>query len=423
MNFAITETKTDTQAEQGLISTIVKDANLIDDCIDAGVSVDWFTSPYCQQIWLAIQDCDKTSDVIDVDIMLQFDAEERGWVTDILHSCETSAGFGRYFDKCKDEFRRRQLRKIVLEVSDLIEEQVPTDSIIEAADRDLTSMSLETKDTTRSASDVVDSMWENIQKRMEVDGMSGIPSGLSELDRMTFGWQPGDLVVLAARTSVGKTAFGCELALSALKNNKNVLFFSLEMKAEAVMQRLISNVSEVPLGYIIDKTARPEDLNKYQEAMMWMKSKNFWIDDRGMINSAQVRSKARKLARKGLDFIVVDYAQKMSAIDPRMPREQQVAEIAGSMKALAMELNIPIIMLSQLNRGADELNRKPRLSDIRESGAIEQDADVVALLWRQNDDPDQTVISISKQRQGRCGDVEVCFKPKIQKFTPRPKLS
>jgi replicative DNA helicase len=240
---------------------------------------------------------------------------------------------------------------------------------------------------------------------------------------MTNGWQPADLIVLAARTSVGKTAFGCELALNALKNGNKVLFFSLEMKAEAVMQRLVSNLSEVPLGYIVDKTAVQKDVDSYRQAMHWMRGKDFWIDDRGMINSAQVRAKARKFARKGLDMIVVDYAQKMSALDPRIPREQQVAEIAGSMKNLAMELNIPVILLSQLNRGADELNRKPRLSDMRESGALEQDADLCALLWRKNDDPDETIISISKQRNGRCGDVEVCFKPKIQKFTPRPILS
>jgi replicative DNA helicase len=213
------------------------------------------------------------------------------------------------------------------------------------------------------------------------------------------------------------------MALNATKHNKNVLFFSLEMKAEAVMQRLVSNASGVPLGYIVDKTAREEDVHLYQEGMNFMASKNFWIDDRGMINSAQVRAKARKFARKGLDLIVVDYAQKMAPVDARIPREQQVAEIAGSMKALAMELDIPVILLSQLNRGADELNRKPRISDIRESGAIEQDADIVALLWRKNDDPAETIVSISKQRQGRCGDVEVLFEPKIQRFSPRTSLN
>jgi replicative DNA helicase len=112
----------------------------------------------------------------------------------------------------------------------------------------------------------------------------------------------------------------------------------------------------------------------------------------------------------------------MRPINARIPREQQVAEIAGSMKDIAMELDIPVILLSQLNRSADELNRKPRLSDMRESGSLEQDADVCLMLWRKNDDPDETIISLEKQRDGACGDIEVCFKPKIQKFTPRPVL-
>ena len=160
-------------------------------------------------------------------------------------------------------------------------------------------------------------------------------------------------------------------------------------------------------------------MDRYKTAMDYMKTRKLWIDDRGMVNSAQVRAKARKYARKGLDMIVVDYCQKMSAMDTKMSREQQVSEIVGSMKSLAMELDIPVILLSQLNRGADEANRKPRLSDMRESGSLEQDADVVLQLWRKDDDPEKTIISVNKQRDGRCGDVEVCFKPKIQKFTPR----
>ena len=134
---------------------------------------------------------------------------------------------------------------------------------------------MDNKEDVRSTPEILDSMWEQIQKRMEVDGMSGIPSGLHRVDQMTYGWQPSDMIVVAARTSVGKTAFGCELALSGLKNGKNVLFFSLEMKAEAVMQRLISNLSEVPAGYIVDKTARPEDIAKYQSAMGWMRTETF----------------------------------------------------------------------------------------------------------------------------------------------------
>jgi len=412
----------DIQAEEGLLSTICRDTSLIDECIDSGVTIDWFISPLNQEIWTSITEAPRESDIIDVDVMLMFEGEKRSDVQEVLMRCDTSRMFGSYFEKCKEDFRKRCLMRLVMEVQDELH-GCTSDKLVERVEHKLTQISLSSKDDIRHAHDIVDSMWAGIQKRMEVSGMSGIPSGITQLDSYTYGWQPSDMIILAARTSVGKTAFGCELALSALKHDKNVLFFSLEMKAEAVMQRMISNISEVPLGYIVDRTARESDIEMYQKAMSWMKTKNLWIDDRGSVNSAQVRSKARKLARKGLDFIVLDYAQKMTPMDPRIPREQQVAEIAGSIKSLAMELNIPIILLSQLNRGADELNRKPRLSDIRESGALEQDADVVAMLWRKNDDPQETIISINKQRQGRCGDVEVCFEPKIQKFTQKPRLN
>lgn len=388
-----------------------------------GINLDWFSDSFHQKVWSLILD-HKDSDVIDIDVMIAFkDPEDRSQVQHVFDACETSAGFGSFVDALRESYIKSNLRRISHKINDSLAENQQSRVLIEEVDRELTKLTVDNKEDVRSTPEILDSMWEQIQKRMEVDGMSGIPSGIHRVDQMTYGWQPSDMIVVAARTSVGKTAFGCELALNGLKNGKNVLFFSLEMKAEAVMQRLISNLSEVPLGYIVDKTARPEDIAKYQSAMDWMRNRNLWVDDRGMINSAQVRAKARKFARKGLDMIVVDYAQKMAPVDPRMPREQQVAEISGTMKSLAMELNIPVIVLSQLNRGADELNRKPRLSDMRESGSLEQDADVACLLWRKNDDPDETIISIAKQRNGRCGDVEVCFKPKIQKFTPRPVLN
>lgn len=417
-------TNSDVTSERGFLSCVCKNVNNFSDALDAGVNKDWFTEPFHQKFWEAVLAVEEPSDMMDIDVMLSFDdQEDRDRSKYIAEACETSASYNSYFEKIKEDFYKRKLRLVGLGIEDALRENESAKRIMEKADKELTSIAVENSDAVRKADEVIDSMWADIQKRMECGGMNGIPSGLHRIDQMTNGWQPADLIVLAARTSVGKTAFGCELALNALKTGNKVLFFSLEMKAEAVMQRLVSNLSEVPLGYIVDKTAVQKDVDAYRQAMHWMRGKDFWIDDRGMINSAQVRAKSRKFARKGLDMIVVDYAQKMSALDPRIPREQQVAEIAGSMKNLAMELNIPVILLSQLNRGADELNRKPRLSDMRESGALEQDADLCALLWRKNDDPDETIISISKQRNGRCGDVEVCFKPKIQKFTPRPILS
>ena len=416
--------QTDIEAERGLLSTTSKDGNLVDECLDESVSAEWFTLTLHQKIWEKLKICDKASDLIDVEVQLSFKEDaDRTEAGEILQSCDTSLGFRSYLDATRENFRKRKLETIQMTISDSLLYGKGSEEIISATDKSLTEISIDNVESTKTSAEVAASMWANLMERREVNGMSGIPSGLHKIDAMTYGWQKGEMTVIAARTSVGKTAFGCELTLGALKNGNKVLFFSLEMKAESVMQRLISNISEVPTQLIVEKTASDQEEERYRQAIDWVGGTDLWIDDRGMVNSAQVRAKARKLARKGLDFIVVDYCQKLSPVDPRVSREQQVAEIAGSMKALAMELDIPVILLSQLNRGADETNRKPRLSDLRESGALEQDADLVVMLWRKNDDPAETIISINKQRQGRCGDVPLCFKPNIQKFTPPPVLN
>lgn len=413
-------TNSDVMAERGFLSTVCRNMNNLADAVEAQVDEEWFSVPIHARMWSEITKVEEPSELMDVDVMLSFrDDSDRIEVQDIFALSETGAKWHTYFETLREAVRKKKLTRISNHIQDSLQQGTPSEKLAEQADKMLTEITIETKDSVREARSVVDSMWEAILKRKELGGMSGIKSGLKRLDSMTYGWKPGELIVISARTSVGKTALGCEFALNATRESKSVLFFSLEMKAEAVMQRFCSNQSEVPLGYIVDSTAREEDMDKYHTAMDYMRTRKLWIDDRGMINSAQVRAKARKYARKGLDMIVVDYCQKMSAIDTKMSREQQVAEIVGSMKSLAMELDIPVILLSQLNRGADEANRKPRLSDMRESGSLEQDADVVLQLWRKDDDPDKTIISVNKQRDGRCGDVEVCFKPKIQKFTPR----
>ena len=415
-------TISDPDVERGFLACSAKSIECLDEAICMGINTDWFSEPFHQKVWTLMLE-HKDSECIDIDVILSFkEAEDRDRVTSIYGACETSTGFGSFVEALKEQYIKNGLKKISLQISNDLAGNQQSKVLIEEIDRELTKLTIDNQEDVRSAPEIIDSMWEQLQKRMEQDGMSGIPTGINKLEQMTHGWQPNNLIVVAARTSVGKTAFGCEMALNAVKEGKRVLFFSLEMKAEAVMRRLISNKSEVPVGYIVDNTARPEDIAKYQSAMDWMKDRSFWVDDRGNINTAQVKAKARKFARKGLDMIVVDYAQKMRPINARIPREQQVAEIAGSMKDIAMELDIPVILLSQLNRSADELNRKPRLSDMRESGSLEQDADVCLMLWRKNDDPDETIISLEKQRDGACGDIEVCFKPKIQKFTPRPVL-
>lgn len=413
-------TDSDSFAERGLLSTIAKDANLLSDCLEKNVDETWFTEPIHAKIWQILINVEDKSDVMDIDVILSIDEEDRDEAEEIMHSCDTAGAFKSFFDAVEENHRKRSINKIALNIQDRLMDKMPSSDVLENADKELTALSVTNQETTRSAEEVVDSMFADLLKQMESNGMSGIPSGIKKLDIMTGGWKENELVVVAARTSVGKTAFGCELSLAALEDNKKVLFFSQEMKAEAVMQRLIANIAEVPLKLIIDKTASKEQKIAWQKAMDYMKKKDLWIDDRGSLNSAQVRAKARKFKRgQGLDVIVLDYIQRMAPMDGRVPREQQVAEMVTSLKNLGMELNIPIIALAQLNRGADELNREPRLSDLRDSGAIEQESDVVLLLWRKNDDPAETVVSVAKQRQGPIGPVPLTFNPQIQKFTYR----
>jgi len=413
-------TDSDSYAERGLLSTIAKDANLLSDCLEKNVDETWFTEPIHVKIWQILINVEDKSDVMDIDVILGIDEEDREEAEEIMHSCDTAGAFKSFFDAVEENHKKRSINKIALNIQDRLMDKMPSSDVLENADKELTALSVTNQETTRSAEEVVDSMFADLLKQMESDGMSGIPSGIKKLDIMTSGWKENELVVVAARTSVGKTAFGCELSLAALEDNKKVLFFSQEMKAEAVMQRLIANIAEVPLKLIIDKTASKEQKIAWQKAMDYMKKKDLWIDDRGSLNSAQVRAKARKFKRgQGLDVIVLDYIQRMAPMDGRVPREQQVAEMVTSLKNLGMELNIPIIALAQLNRGADELNREPRLSDLRDSGAIEQESDVVLLLWRKNDDPAETVVSVAKQRQGPIGPVPLTFNPQIQKFTYR----
>ena len=235
---------------------------------------------------------------------------------------------------------------------------------------------------------------------------------------MTCGWHENDLITLAARTSVGKTAFSIELALSALRAGKTVQFFSLEMVNESVMERMLANVSEVPVRVIIDKVMTRGQEEAVEKAKHFLSNSKLYMEDAGDMTVSTIRAKARKLARKGLDMIVVDYCQIVRPEDARIPREQQVASITWGLKALAKELKIPVIMLSQVNRNADQTNQCPKLSDLADSDRVGRDADVVLMLWRKKNDKGdaETFIEVAKQRNGRLGPVELEFMASKQKF-------
>ena len=262
------------------------------------------------------------------------------------------------------------------------------------------------------------------------NGITGISSGYNELDRITGGWQSPDLVIIAARPSMGKTVVGvCIAKQAALIYKKSVAFFSLEMSSRQIMQRIISCEAEVDLEKIVRGSTSDQEIMMIGEKTKNIVNSKFYIDETPAISILELRAKARRLKHeKGIEIIVIDYLQLMRGDEDSGNREQEVASISRGLKSLAKELDIPIIALSQLSRGVENRSdKRPQLSDLRESGAIEQDADVVLFLYRaeyygiQTDDEGQSTIGkleiiAAKNRNGKTGSLMMDFVGKFAKI-------
>lgn len=261
--------------------------------------------------------------------------------------------------------------------------------------------------------------------------IKGLKTGFEILDEITTGFQNGDLIILAARPSVGKTAFALNIAMNCITQyNKSVAFFSLEMPAEQLMQRMLSNLSRVN-NYKFKENSSLNDVEKGRIMLAYekIKNKNFFIDDSGSIKLNEIIWKSKKLKEKGkLDLIIIDYMQLIPLDNTYSNgnRQQEVAKISRSLKQLARELNVPIIALSQLNRRVEEReNKKPMMSDLRESGSIEQDADIIAFLYRDDyyskdnnaSATNITELNIAKHRNGSIGTIEFLFEPSTGRFS------
>ncbi|MFY7901136.1 MAG: replicative DNA helicase [Chitinophagaceae bacterium] len=271
--------------------------------------------------------------------------------------------------------------------------------------------------------------------RTKTDDLSGVPSGFKTLDRITYGWQATDLIILAARPSVGKTAFALNLARNAALNPTKptaVGFFSLEMSAAQLVQRILSAESEIPLEKI--SRGKMEDY-EYQQlhsrGIKRLETAPIYIDDTAALNIFEFRAKARRLVNKhNVGIIIIDYLQLMSGSNEKgSNREQEISNISRNLKALAKELHIPIIALSQLSRAVEtrKESKMPQLSDLRESGAIEQDADMVMFIYRpeyyevnNNEQGEstkgETHIRIAKHRNGSLDNVRLQALLHIQRF-------
>ena len=267
---------------------------------------------------------------------------------------------------------------------------------------------------------VADSLEETIQVINELsmnDGnITGVTTGLETIDNKLSGLQPSQLILLAARPAMGKTALGLTMAWNAAKEDKSVAFFSLEMSTLQLSYRLISMVSMIDLEQVMNGRIKDDEWELLFHSTREIASKDLYVDETPGITLSEMRSKLKRLkAEKGLDLVVIDYLQLMQADGHQENRQNEIASISRGLKSLSKELNCPILSLAQLSREADKrADHKPILSDLRESGAIEQDADVVMLLYREDyydeeDNPNIAKLIVAKHRNGSTGSLDLFF--------------
>ena len=273
---------------------------------------------------------------------------------------------------------------------------------------------------------------ERIQAAYKAKGtVTGIPTGFTDLDFKTSGFQPSDLILIAARPSMGKTALVLNIASHmALKENKGVMIFSLEMSKEQLINRMFALEARVDAQKLRNGKLDDSEWEKLVETASQIGGSHLAIDDTPGITVNEIRSKCRKFqADNPLDIIIIDYLQLMSGTGKSESRTQEVSEISRSLKGLARELNVPVVALSQLSRAVEQRpDKRPMMSDLRESGAIEQDADVVMFIYREDyykkdtDRPNISEIIIGKQRNGPVGTVELAWLPQYTRFGNLDKM-
>ena len=347
----------------------------------------------------------------------------------IMDSVPTSANIKNYAKIVKDKSSLRKLIRVSEEiVNDCYIGEKNVEELFAKTENEIFKL-LETKETK----DVVpiNEVVLNVLNKIEAasknnETVTGIPTGFVDLDYKTSGLQPSDLILVAARPSMGKTAFVLNIVQNiTMKKKISCMVFSLEMSAEQLVNRLLSMESNVDSQKLRTGNLNDNDWNSLIEGAVSVGSSTLAIDDTPGISINELRSKCRKMKlEKGLDIIIIDYLQLMTGSGKsNISRQQEISDISRSLKALAREMRAPVIALSQLSRACETRpDHRPMLSDLRESGAIEQDADVVMFLYRDDyyhkdtEHPNEAEVIIAKQRNGARGTINLVWKPDITKF-------
>ncbi|MFB4168784.1 replicative DNA helicase [Virgibacillus sp. JSM 102003] len=351
------------------------------------------------------------------------------YLSDLAGSVPTAANI-LYYSKIVEE--KALLRRLIRTATDIVSSGFATEDevedILNEAEKNILEVSgKKNTGAFKAIKDVLIEVYDNIEQLQHQDAdVTGIPTGYRDLDRITSGFQRNDLIIIAARPSVGKTAFALNIAQNvAINTDENVAIFSLEMGADQLVSRMLCAEGNIDSQRLRNGNLEADDWSKLTMAMGSLSNAGVYIDDSPGIRVSEIRSKCRRLKQEnGLSMILIDYLQLIQGnANSKENRQQEVSDISRSLKALARELNVPLIALSQLSRGVESRqDKRPMMSDLRESGSIEQDADIVGFLYRDDyydqESEKQNIIEIiiSKQRNGPVGNVELAFVKEYNKF-------
>ena len=428
------------EAEQSVIGSMIMDRDAIMTASEVITSEDFYQSQYgvLFDAMLELYNEGKPVDLVTLQERLREkdvppEISSLEFVRDLLDAVPTSANVRHYATIVQEKSMLRKLIKVNEDIANtcyLAREK--TEDIFEETEKKIFDL-LQYRSTGDFVpiKQVVLNALDKIEKASKNKGtVTGIPTGFIDLDYKTSGFQPSDLILIAARPSMGKTAFVLNVAQHmAFKEGKTVAIFSLEMSKEQLVNRLFSLESKVDSQALRTGNLTDEDWAKLIEGAAVVGKSNLIIDDTPGISIAELRSKCRKFKLEhDLGIIIIDYLQLMSGGKHSESRQQEISEISRSLKAVSRELNVPVVALSQLSRAVEQRpDHRPMLSDLRESGAIEQDADVVMFLYRDdyyNKDTDKKNIAeviIAKQRNGPIGTVELVWLPNYTKFANMKK--
>ncbi len=422
------------EAEQSVLGAMMLSADAMADVVEILEADDFYRSAHAK-IYSTVRNLFAHGEPVDVLTVVealrkQGTLDEVGgrlYILDLVDQVPTPAGAAHYARIVADAALRRRLIGAAADIIDMgYTGARDADQIADEAEQRIYNVARrEDRDETAQLRDLVDQAMldlEAIQNRESA--YTGLASGFRDLDDLTSGLQEGNLVVIAARPGVGKSSLAMNIARNVAVADHSVAVFSLEMSRTEIGMRMLCAEARVPWDRIRSKKVGPDDWMRVVSAAEVLHDAPLHIVDSGNVNIVDIRAKARRMhtGRTGLSLIIVDYLQLMTSPQARRPdnRQQEVAEISRSLKLLAKELRIPVVALSQLNRNPEaRADKRPQLSDLRESGAIEQDSDVVMFIHRDDNDPEkkrQAEIIIAKHRNGPTGSVVLNFEPSLTQF-------